>query len=652
MKRTLLALAHASLLVGALAATSRAPEPEDGRLVTNRVGARELALPDEDAGAFTFAVFGDRTGGPADGVQVLAQAVDETNLLGPDLVMTVGDLVQGYNTTPDWLVQAAEFRGIMDRLDMPWFPVAGNHDVYWRGAGRPEREHEENYERHFGPLWYAFEHKGCWFLTLFADETNPDTGEKRFGDPAHQRMSPEQFAWLQETLARTGDARHVFVFLHHPRWLGGQYGDDWNRVHELLVAAGNVTAVFAGHIHHMRYDPRDGIEYFALATVGGVQAGDLPEAGYLHQYSYVTVRDDGIATVSYPVGSAQDPRAITGEVSSVSRRAVQRLRSRADGRIELDLEQGGDDRLAVELSNPLERPVEVVLRAPDDGDPRWRYSPGRARRMLEPGASETIEWKVARLPGPIDDAFAPPRLVRSADVVFDGLRVPLPDVEVALPVAPKAWHALAGEHALALDGRGSYARVPSDALRLPDGPFAVQARIRPADLDGGQAIVAKTESSEFGLFARDDRLSFMVHLDGGYRTAVSDGPVLVAGEWQTVTGVFDGRRVRAFVGTREVASVSGAGPRRTNGLPLLVGAEPDSSGDGREPFHGAIDRVRVLRGALLEEWLGESTDETARREDLVLHLDMQATIGPWIRDASPREAHAELVGAARAAPAQ
>ena len=91
MKRTLLALAHASLLVGALAATSRAPEPEDGRLVTNRVGARELALPDEDAGAFTFAVFGDRTGGPAEGVQVLAQAVDETNLLGPDLVMTVGD---------------------------------------------------------------------------------------------------------------------------------------------------------------------------------------------------------------------------------------------------------------------------------------------------------------------------------------------------------------------------------------------------------------------------------------------------------------------------------------------------------------------------------------------------------------------------------
>ena len=30
-----------------------------------------------------------------------------------------------------------EFREIMDSLLCPWFPVAGNHDIYWRGPDRP-----------------------------------------------------------------------------------------------------------------------------------------------------------------------------------------------------------------------------------------------------------------------------------------------------------------------------------------------------------------------------------------------------------------------------------------------------------------------------------------------------------------------------------
>ena len=108
----------------------------------------------------------------------------------------------------------------------------------------------------------------------------------------------------------------MFVFLHHPRWIGGGYGDDWQRVHELLAAAGNVRAVFAGHIHHMRYDgPRDGIEYFTLATTGGHQSAAAPEAGYLHHYLLVTVRENQLAVAALPVGSAFDPRSITPDVS-------------------------------------------------------------------------------------------------------------------------------------------------------------------------------------------------------------------------------------------------------------------------------------------------------------------------------------------------
>ena len=130
-------------------------------------------------------------------------------------------------------------------------------------------------------------------------------------------MGKEQFQWLEKTLTLARGAEHVFVFLHHPRWLRRSYGDTWVRVHELLVKAGNVSAVFAGHIHHMLYDGApDGIEYFTLATTGGHLSRSLPDAGYLHQFHVVTVREQELSVACLPVGAVIDPRRVTAALSS------------------------------------------------------------------------------------------------------------------------------------------------------------------------------------------------------------------------------------------------------------------------------------------------------------------------------------------------
>jgi 3',5'-cyclic AMP phosphodiesterase CpdA len=302
------------LCTATLAATAEPPH-----IHTSRTSSKILPLPKGDD-VFHFVVFGDRTGGPAEGIKVLAQAVEDANLLDPDLVMTVGDLVNGYNQTDAWMKQMDEFQATMGKLNMPWFPVAGNHDIYWRKdakkpEARPPREHEANYEKHFGPLWYWFEHKNTGFLILFSDEGHPDGRPRDFGDREQQQISRTQLNWIAAELEKMQRLQHVFVFLHHPYWWGERYpGSNWDEVHRLLVKNGNVRAVLAGHIHQMRYDGvRDGIGYYALATTGGSLSPGMEYEyfGLLHQFNVVTVRSNGFSMASIPVGGVFDPRQFT-----------------------------------------------------------------------------------------------------------------------------------------------------------------------------------------------------------------------------------------------------------------------------------------------------------------------------------------------------
>ena len=403
------------------------------RFHTDRDGAK-LGLPAEDD-AFMFAVFGDRTGGPAAGITVLREAVADVNLIEPDFVMTVGDLINGYNETPEWKRQMEEYTSSMDALLMPWFPVAGNHDVYWRGEGeRPAGEHEHEYEMYFGPLWYAFEHKDSMFIVLYTDE-GPEEGAKEFGNPAAQRMSPEQFKWLDATLRRGRRAQHIFIFLHHPRWLEGGYGDDWRRVHARLAEAGNVRAVFAGHIHRMRYDgPHDGIEYITLATVGGGQSSAVPEAGYLHHYDLVTVRDNQIAIASYPVGEVLDVRAITGVVSNETR-ALADVAPAVSGPIRFNSDRSVRDTINVTVQNPVSRTIDVSLSFGSE-DSRWRCVPDHDHFKLAPGESKIVSVTIARDAGRMDTGYRPPEIRIGMDYLGPARRYSIPRKTIVIEVGP------------------------------------------------------------------------------------------------------------------------------------------------------------------------------------------------------------------------
>jgi hypothetical protein len=81
-----------------------------------------------DPGNFQFAIVTDRTGSHRPGV--FMEGVKRLNLLQPEFVMSVGDLIEGYTEDENQLLREwEEFDGFIDQLEMPFFYVPGNHDI-------------------------------------------------------------------------------------------------------------------------------------------------------------------------------------------------------------------------------------------------------------------------------------------------------------------------------------------------------------------------------------------------------------------------------------------------------------------------------------------------------------------------------------------
>ena len=642
-----------AMMLAAVAVAARADTPS---IRTNRASQQVLPLPKGDD-MFHFVVFGDRTGGPPEGVQVLAQAVRDTNLLDPDLVMTVGDLIQGYNGQEQWETQMREYRETMARLRMPWFPVAGNHDIYWRGDGRPPTEHEANYEKHFGPLWYWFEHKQCGFLVLHSDEGDPASPAvpRDFGKPAQQKFSETQLTWLRGALAEMKSLRHVFIFMHHPRWAPDIYpGSNWPEVHSLLRTHGNVRACFAGHIHRLRHDGvKDGIEYMALATTGGAMPGDYPRVGYLHHFNTVTVRPDGIKVATIPVGAVIDPRQFTPEraadLDSVRRLAPDLV----SPPITLTADGLGAGVYEIRLANPSRRPVEFTLSA--EADPgEWILTPDHQHQVVEPGQDRTFAFTYVRVRSAFASPVQPPVFELEADYLEEGARTTLPPRRFPAPLRFGALPAeafLPPPHEVALHAKGETAgvRVDSALFDLPDGPFTLEGWVRPEKAQPTAGLIAKTQRSEYGLLAENGVPSFLVLLNDRYVSAAAPA-ALPLNEWSHMAGVYDGQSVALFINGALAGRTPASGSRQRNDLPLYLGADPDQQGRPTRALAGWVDEVRLSTGARYREsFTPVRRHEPDEATVLLFHLDR--TVGDILPDHGSAKAHGRPVGEAGLSPA-
>ena len=231
-----------------------------------------------DPERFQIAIMTDRTGGHRPGIWM--KGVRAVNLLRPEFVVSVGDLIEGYTEDRDRVeAEWKEFLGFIDQMEMKFFFVAGNHDV-------TNPMMHDIWRKHFGPEWYSFDYKDVHFVCLASE------------DPLSS-LSKKQLAWVEDDLKQHEDARWTLVFLHKPLWAeserkkaaGNHDGTGWPELEKMLDSRPHTC--FAGHVHHyVQYD-RHGKKYYHLATTGGGSRLRGTSYGEFDHFMWLTMEKDG-----------------------------------------------------------------------------------------------------------------------------------------------------------------------------------------------------------------------------------------------------------------------------------------------------------------------------------------------------------------------
>ena len=95
---------------------------------------------------------------------IFDKTIDKLNLMQPEFVISVGDLIDGYTEDSKiWNSQWDEFDKMVNRLDMPFYYVPGNHDV-------SNELLTDVWRKRNGKDYYSFVYKNVLFISLNTDE--------------------------------------------------------------------------------------------------------------------------------------------------------------------------------------------------------------------------------------------------------------------------------------------------------------------------------------------------------------------------------------------------------------------------------------------------------------------------------------------------
>jgi predicted phosphodiesterase len=345
---------------------------------------------------FDFVILGDRTGDHVPGVY--GEIVDEVNLLRPDVVVTVGDQIEGYTEdVPTLEAQWDEYWDIADKVEAPLYVCPGNHDIY------NDVMLDEWKKRTYVDPCYSFDYEGAHFVIL-------DTGRWESSEEWLEESGYRE--WLEKDLAKHKKDRMTIVIYHKPYWYDTLADGQPDPLHEIFKENG-VDAVFNGHYHLYASAEYDGIPYTMVGTSGGGIEEEAEYLGVYFQYVWCTVRDDELAWTVVKKGSARPPDAVlVADVKTVEKIEAELVRVPA---FPFAADQAeASCTVFIENATAEEFTTAATWEVPDN----WTLEPVSREVTLAPGDSAELEF-AATLAGEL---------------------YPLPEVTVAYPYRGELVH--------------------------------------------------------------------------------------------------------------------------------------------------------------------------------------------------------------------
>jgi len=221
---------------------------------------------------YQFAVIGDNE----DGERIYLRLMSSLIGRNPNFIIHLGDMV----SKPDPKEWDAFFEA-SETVQMPFFPVLGNHDV---GTGLKGREiYRKQFQLPEERPYYSFRVGTSLFVVLDSEE-------------GRGKIVEEQWAWMEDVLSSSNEPFKL-VFIHRPLFppidsmkrgrAMDRYIGERDNLHRLFVKTG-VRMVFAGDDH--RYDRRQkgGIHYIITGGGGSPIYALKDRGGYFH-YVWVSM---------------------------------------------------------------------------------------------------------------------------------------------------------------------------------------------------------------------------------------------------------------------------------------------------------------------------------------------------------------------------
>ncbi len=307
---------------------------------------------------FQFAIVSDRSGGCRK--NVFRNAVEALNLLKPEFVMSVGDLIHGYKKDSAKLsAEWGEINNIIGKLQMPFFYVPGNHDISNKAMAAL-------WKKQFGVPYYSFVYKNVLFLCLNTEESNVNEG----------LLGNKQLAWIKRVLKDHRHVRWTCVFMHQPLWYNDR-DKSFKKLEKMLQS--RKYTVFAGHFHQYRKCTRNGRKYYIFATTGGVSKLRGPLYGEFDEVVWVTMTGKGPAIANLMIDGILPEDITTAFQKNIS--------------FELDEKKSSKDKIcfSLPLKNTFNHKLKYDISWSGISD-AWKTKPEKSAGFIKPGGKKVLHF--------------------------------------------------------------------------------------------------------------------------------------------------------------------------------------------------------------------------------------------------------------------